>query len=206
MVMCRVFTMKYFLGFLLALIIVFLNFRILIFNPNFYESLSENNPGFNKEQSINIINYFKSSEQLKKEIYTEKEILHLNDVKTLINNIIFFLYFLIILFFLLITKYFKELNKILMISFLFVLFLSTILVILNFSSLFYNFHLIFFKNNLWLLDKEAALIKLFPEIFFKNFFSSILLRSFILSLILAVISLIPKFKHVFTKIKKIFIY
>ncbi len=189
--------MKYILGFLFVLVILLFNFRILIFNPEFYQKISENNPYFDKEKASNLINYFKSKEKLNSEDYTEKEIIHLEDVKSLINRFIFSFYFLIVFLLLLMLKYYKEIPKILIISSSLIIALSLVLIILNFSSSFYNFHLIFFSNDLWLLDPETTLIRLFPEIFFQSFLKEIFLRSFFVSLFLLFTRLIMRFKGVF---------
>jgi len=191
------FTMKYFLGFLLILIIILLNFKLLIFDYNFYEKNSENNPDFNKEIIINLINYLANKENLNNKSYTSEEIFHLEDVKLLINKVLMIFYFLLILFFLLILRYYKELPKIFIIFGSFFIILGLIMLLINFSKLFYNFHLIFFNNDLWLLSPETTLIKLFPEIFFKRFIEAILVRSFFISLILMFIGSIMRFKGIF---------
>ena len=198
--------MKYILAILFFLIILLFNFRLIVFNADFYESISEDNSNFDKERVVNLINYLKNKEQLNTENYTEKEILHLKDVKILINKILMFFYILLMTFIFLLVRYYKEFPNILVLSSLITISVVIILFLLNFSNLFYRFHLISFNNYLWLLDPETTLIKLFPEIFFKSFFAIVLFRSFIVSLFFLFIGLVVQFKHTFGKIKKIFIY
>ena len=188
--------MKYILGILLTLIILLLNFRIVIFDPDFYEKISKDNLNFDKDKTINLINYLKNKEGLNKELYTEKEIIHLKDVKSLINKFVLSFYFLLIFSLLLIFKFYKNIYEIFFISGILTLVIILLFTFLNFNSLFYNFHIVFFKNAFWLIDPETTLIRLFPEMFFKNFLKEILFRSFFFSLFFMFISSINKFKHI----------
>lgn len=198
--------MKYLLVILLSCIILLLNFRILVFNYDFYENISKDNPDFDKEKTNNLIDYLKNKKPLNENLYTEKEITHLKDVKNLISKAILVFYLLLIIFILLLARSYKDILNILLISGILNLIIIIILVLLNFSNLFYNFHLLFFQNKFWLLSPETILIRLFPEIFFENFFKAILKRIFIFSLFFILIGLVNTFKRIFTNIKRIFIY
>jgi len=196
---------KYFLGILLSLIIIFLNLRILIFDYSYYEESLQNNQDFNKTQVLNLIDYLKNKEQLNKEDYTEREIIHLKDVNSIISKSIFLFFIMLLIFILLLFKFYKETPKIMLISGLFTLSIVIILISLNFTSLFYNFHLILFSNDFWLLEPETTLIKLFPEYFFSNFLKDILLRSSLLSFMLIIAGLLWFYKKSGNKEKNLYI-
>ncbi|MBI2671432.1 TIGR01906 family membrane protein [Candidatus Woesearchaeota archaeon] len=158
-----------FLGILFGIILILLSFRIVVYNFDMYkiEILKDNSENFKEDEVKNLINYFNGKEDLK--FFNEKERMHLIDVKNLINKTVLVFYFLLIAF--LITLYFsyKDFFKISAVSFLFILLLFGILYLFSFSNIFYKFHLIFFDNNLWLLNPETdKLIVLFPESFFFN--------------------------------------
>lgn len=83
------------------------------------------------------------------------------------------------------------LKKILLYSGILTIFIILLffLLSLNFDFLFDNFHKLFFAGN-WMFPEESLLIQLFPFNFFKFFFFKILIDSFIISLILILISLL----------------
>lgn len=114
--------------------------------------------------------------------YSEKDILHMIDVKNLFisgENILYIciIVFIISSFLLLITKSFRFsillFNKVFF-SFITTLILLLVYVVIDFNNFWINFHLLLFKNDLWLLDPaESNLIKMFPEEFFFSIVSII---------------------------------
>ena len=197
--------MKYFLSILFSLILIFLNFRILVFDYSFYEKSLQSNPDFNKDIVLNLLNYLKNNEQLNREIYSEREIFHLRDVKSIISKSIYLLYLFLFVFLLLLLKFYKEIPNIILASGLFTLLIVIILASLNFADLFYNFHLILFNNDLWLLEPGSTLIKLFPEYFFSNFLKNVLTRSGFISILLVLSSLIWFYRKSENKEKNLYI-
>ena len=113
---------KIILALFLVVFIFLLNFRIYIFNQNFYEKefdkldIGKNfDYGIHKEY-ISLINFLKNKEELNPDFFNEKEIIHLNDVKNLIKIvfIIFYIIFFTLIYFLLKNK--KILSEIFLLS------------------------------------------------------------------------------------------
>ena len=94
----------------IILLITLLSFSLIVFNLNFYEKKFEkykvyNNLGKEKVDSLTIelIDYLKGKSELKSKIFSEKEKLHLLDVKNLIRKSFLFFYFVLISFILLLS-------------------------------------------------------------------------------------------------------
>jgi integral membrane protein (TIGR01906 family) len=179
----------------LAPVIVLLNFRLLVFNKNFYETEFEKltvysrlEPGLAKAQTVKLLDYFCCNGELNEDFFTQREIIHLKDVKVLINSAVLLLYFysaLIIAASAILV--FKRNQKLLFsalktaslvgIAALVVLFIASLL---NFDFLFTKFHLISFDNDFWLLPADANLIKLFPGRFFQDFANLVAIKSLLM--------------------------
>lgn len=168
-----------------------------IYNINSYEKEFSKNNAYEKYNKTfvddvgkNLINYFKSNEELGN-YYSQREILHLEDVKNLIRKTLTLFYitftFLLLSFIYLATrKYYNELSKILIyggIICILLIFLFVILFFIDFNSSFIKFHEIFFNNDLWILSSESLLVNLFTEEFFFNILKKILITSIVFSLI-----------------------
>ena len=127
--------------------------------------------------------------------FTENEISHMVDVKDLISKILLLFYgsliVLIVLLALLVLlerKYkgrFRGTGIVFVISSSAVIFIFIVLYILsmNFSSLFDNFHLIFFPQGNFMFDSNSLLITLFPFNFFYQYFIRLAVSSIIFSFI-----------------------
>jgi integral membrane protein (TIGR01906 family) len=105
-----------------------------------------------------------------KPAFSEKEITHMQDVSSLIKNLLLFtILFLLISGFLLgwLYRQKKKLIKYLPLISIILSLILLILVLLNFSLSFTLFHKLSFRNDFWLLDPhEDLLINLFPLSFF----------------------------------------
>ena len=174
---------KYLLLILIPIFIILLNFNLLIFNNNFYDS----------EVHDNLLSYFKGG-KLKFD-YSEKELMHLQDVKKLINILEEVLYVLIIL--ILLIMFFSKENMFI-ISGLITIGIILILFLFDFNFLFTKFHEILFINNYWLLESNTLLIKTYPMEFFIRFFKRLILNTIITSLIIIGIGIL---KNVHTQHK-----
>ena len=163
---------KYLLLILIPFFIIFINLYLLIFNNNFYDD----------EVSGNILNYFNNKEDLKFN-YTEIEIIHLEDVKNLIELLNILVYVLGILI-LLILVFSRDFSKVLIISGFITIGIILILFFIDFSFLFTKFHEALFTNNYWLLPEDTLLINTYPIEFFIDFFKRLILNIIITSLIL----------------------
>ena len=118
----------------------------------------------------------------------EKEKLHMIDVRGIFEkiNMLMWIFFplTLVMFFLIYMKKIAQIYKAYILSFIFVLLYVAVLVVLalNFNSFFYNFHKIFFTNNLWLLNpKTDLLILMFPENYFRDSFVRILVYPVVIS-------------------------
>lgn len=172
---------KYALIIFIPLFIILFNLNLLIFNQGIY---NEENPNVNE----NLLNYLDSKEELKFN-YTEKEIMHMEDVKSLTNALRIIVYLLgFIIFLILITT--KDTSKILIISGLVTIGIIIVLSLIDFSSLFTKFHEIFFMNDYWLLDENSLLIKTYPLEFFTDFFKRLTLNIIMTSIAVTGIGII----------------
>ena len=194
---------------LLTPILLLLNFRLLVFNQNFYKmefaklGVYEN---FSSHEVVDfeareLINFYCCDSQLSPTFYSQREILHLVDVKNLIKLVNLYLYVLIwaaltCMVYVIHKKAFKfsahNLNMAALIT------ITSIITLwffskLNFDSIFVNFHQLTFSNNYWLLPKEANLIKLFPPQFFLDFANQVALQTITMAAIILIIS------HLLTK-------
>ena len=124
--------LKYFIGILLIIIIILFSFRLIVYDHDFYYKNSYGS----KEYIDNLIDYFKYDKELNTEYFNSKEILHLDDVKNLIDYFIYLFYFLLLTFILLMFKYYKESFAIFFTSFIFLLIITLIIYFVDFSSLF----------------------------------------------------------------------
>ena len=149
-----------------------------------------------KEINLEIRSYFfNEKELLDIDIYSDKEILHMKDVKSVMNFIfdlgkILSIVFCILAFVL--YSYFKVyIYKLIFYSLS--LFLSIMMFLgtsflLFFQELFIIFHEIAFNNDLWILNQnEDYLLMMYPEDFFRDVAILILITSFILNVIVYIL-------------------
>ena len=191
----RIVSYLIFIFFAPALILI--NFNFLVFNHGFYKSQFEKLNVYetfgSKEvvdnQSKTLIGYLCCGKELDLNFFTERERLHLSDVKKIItlNQVASVLLVGLILagfLILVLKKDEKELAKTVMgasaitIFALIFLWLSSYL---NFEWFFLKFHYLTFDNDLWQLPENSNLIKLFPQQFFVNFANRIAIQTLIIS-------------------------
>ena len=184
----------------LFLLIILSNFYFLVFNEKFYANEAEklDNEQY-MEKYLNIINYLKNNEPLT--YFNEKEVLHMKDVKNIIQKTIYLFYLsaittLLISFYLLCKKQYKKIiSSLKNSSIIAIILLSLLAVILlvSFNNAFIYFHKILFTNNLWLLDpKKDLLINLFPQQFFIDFMKKLIMNSFMVSVIILLSTALTK--------------
>ena len=194
----RVISYLIFIFFTPALIL--LNFNFLVFNHGFYKTQFEklnvyesfNSKEIVDNQSKKLIGYLCCGKELDRDFFTEREILHLSDVKKIItlNQAASVLFVSLVLagFIILILKTNeKEFVKTILVSstitILSIVFLrfSTFINFVNVDQAFLQFHYLAFDNDLWQLPESANLIKLFPQQFFVNFANRIAIQTLIIS-------------------------
>lgn len=109
-----------------------------------------------------------------KNFFNEREIEHMKDVKNIFRYLIYLTIIIGVLIFVLIKK--QDLPNIFHFSFIPIIIFLILYIFIPFDKLFIDFHLILFKNDLWLLNPETdRLIVLLPEEFFIRAFQKILI-------------------------------
>jgi len=164
----------------------------------------------NKTQAQNvtekIIDYFRYEQNLETEFLTENELLHLKDVKNLINKLLIFYYLsiiLMVLFFILYYKttddFFKSLTRVLIFGSLAIILIFLLLYFIDFSFLFDKFNIMFFESN-YLFPAKSNIIRLFPQEFFSGIFFLILKISMIKTFILLMTGILINSLNYFSRI------
>jgi len=184
----------------LFIAILFTNALLIVNLDSFYEfEFQKNNTsyktGITKSDLEKIVDHTqdffneKSNEKIymntyingvEKQLFNEKEIIHMVDVKVLLNNIKLISVLMWSVIIICILIYFKLNNKnktkllksaaksYLKFSFSITAFIL-IAILIGFRWIFYLFHIISFDNDLWILDpRKDYLIKIFEEIFFMD--------------------------------------
>ena len=191
------------------LAIIFYNCFNLNFYKNFYqkENLAPK-IGTTYEELIknttNLLDYLNHKTILNLDWYTDKDILHMQDVRTLYSlsykTMIFFIVVFTISTILLIILckkrtifYIKNtFNKVLL-AFIIVIGILSCIISYNFTSFWIKFHQLLFSNDLWLLSPdESNLIQMVPEEFFISLITTIILHIFILFISLFILNTIVK--------------
>lgn len=197
--------------------IIFYNCFNLDFYKNFY--LRENlAPSINTtddeliNNTTNLLEYLTNKAELNTTWFSEKDILHMKDVRTLYNvsfNLMIFFIIIFILSTILIALVYKNytifyitktFNKTLLAFIILIIILAGI-ISYNFTSFWIKFHQLLFSNDLWLLSPdESNLIKMVPEKFFISLITTIILHILILFVSLFVLNNIfkKKFKIIST--------
>ena len=191
------------------LAIIFYNCFNLNFYKNFYqkENLAPK-IGTTYEELIknttNLLDYLNHKAILNLDWYTDKDILHMQDVRTLYSlsykTMIFFIVVFTISTILLIILCKKRtifyitntFNKVLL-TFIIVIGILSCIISYNFTSFWIKFHQLLFSNELWLLSPdESNLIQMVPEEFFISLITTIILHIFILFISLFILNTIVK--------------
>lgn len=192
-------------GILLTITILLTSMEIIAFNMNNYRNSFEKNnisevTGMDQKNLDYVISdlliYLKVKDKIldtravvngeEIEVYGEREKLHMEDVKELfidgeiIRNISFFTLLLLTITLIIKDKFWKRnIPKTLLYTGILINILLAILLLLfyiDFNKYFTIFHLIFFNNDLWILDPNTdILIQLVPEQFFYDTVSRIII-------------------------------
>src|SRR3990167_1362476 len=176
---------------------ILINFNFLVFNHGFYKSQFEKLNVYetfgSKEvvnnQSKTLIGYLCCGKELDLNFFTEREGLHLSDVKKIITlnqvaSVLLVGLILAGLLILILKKNEREFAKTVMgasaITVVAVIFLW-LSALFNFDWFFLKFHFLAFDNDLWQLPESANLIKLFSQQFFVNFANRIAIQTLAIS-------------------------
>ena len=179
------------------------------FNLNFYKNFYQKENLAPKigttyddliQNTTNLLDYLNHKTMLNFDWYSDKDILHMQDVRTLYNvsykTMVFFFVLFIISTILLVFLCKKEtlfyisrtFNKVLL-SFIIVIGVLSCIISYNFTSFWIKFHQLLFSNDLWLLSPdESNLIQMVPEEFFISLITTIITHIFILFITLFVLN------------------
>lgn len=144
----------------------------------------------------NVAAYLDGDSELDQSIFTEREILHMSDVRLLLD-ILRYLVMLMLTIFIVLTVFEAISVKWLGLVWtamvgagvaLVLALLKLIVLAFAFNTMFILFHKIFFLNNLWILDSSSALIKLFSSQFFSTIGLNSLLTTIIISILIIIAS------------------
>tara|TARA_Y100000310_G_scaffold342814_1_gene447586 strand:- start:871 stop:1452 length:582 start_codon:yes stop_codon:yes gene_type:complete len=176
------------LYFLIPLTILLFSLFAVVYSEDYYlDHASE--VEYYEEEVGNLLGYFKGG-GLDTTRYSEKEIVHLKDVRKLIYVGLSLLLVLLLVNVWSFSKVSVKLRKRVLVKsgvYACASFASLALALwLAFDLFFRLFHEIFFFNDYWMLPADSTLIQMFPQSFFYSAVSSIILYSIVLSLLFIV--------------------
>ena len=187
--------------------LILVSFNLLLFSKSFYRSefrklkVYDNfeNPQIVNYESERLVNYLCCQQNLEGDFFSQRDKLHMADVKNLVKMTTVYFFMVTILIatftFLLIEK--KQLKSLLfgfrwgsMFTFIAISFLSTGITFefIDFNKAFVGGHYVLFSNDLWQLPPESNLIKLFPAQFFADFANRLGSMILITSLLIFIIT------------------
>lgn len=193
---------------LIPVVIILTNFSLMATNYNYYLKIyKEQNIYSNfsdkknlNSATINLIDYFRGNNVLEQNYYSNQAVLHLKDVKYLLNIVHFTTLGSILLLLSAIAlavnkKEIEKLIKAVIIGVASAIILTIIIVaalIVNFQNMFIYFHLALFRNSHWLFDESDNLINMFPQRFFVSFAYHLVTNIIVTALVLLLATLILK--------------
>ena len=159
---------------LLAVLFLMANYLTLLYSGNYSEKTAE------------VMSYVLGKEPLPDE-FSADEKSHLEDVKELISSSIRLFYAIIAILLCILVllaesgSFSKNLKHSILFAAIFVISIAaaSLFISQNFTFFFSQFHSLFFTEGSWLFPANSALITIFPESFFLNFFSKIIISSFL---------------------------
>lgn len=195
---------------LIPIVILLTSYNSVVYDFDFYKSEFEKlniyeNEKLNiadvQESTYKIITYLDNGKPLVINFLNAKEVKHMEDVRYLHNILCYTWYVSIILLAisflsLLYSKKYKDIYHALVLgglSTIIFLLLILILASISFTSVFRTFHEVVFTNDLWQLDPQSdKLIQMFPEQFFYDALTRIMIFSVVASLVLILIGYLGK--------------
>ena len=158
------------LYFVLMITVFYSPFIDAFFQSNDTQELFDEDVVFYKDNLLSFL--LGNDELINNGFYSQREYIHMQDVKFLFD-VANYLFFFSIIVFLFTYKSFSLLFYSRNILLIIVFFIIT--VVFFFKQLFTLFHKIFFRNDYWLLPPDSSLIMMFPESFFVQIVFIILL-------------------------------
>ena len=163
--------MKFILIFLIPLILITATLQFF-----FYQEIQKN---------TEINDFFTQDKQLTS--YSQQEIIHLQEVKTLfINSLTAIIIFLLLLIFLTLKLSKQDLMKYSFHGFILTIAVILSLFLFKFDTVFIKFHEMFFSGSNWLLSSDSLLIQQYPQEYFQSMFKKIISIIILTSIIFAI--------------------
>ena len=200
--------LRYFLTIIIPPLIILSNFIFLALNSSFYREIQKEAGVYENfesqsivdDQTNSLIGYFRGKNELEHNFFSSQAILHLKDVKSLLNSaagllILFSTTTFSLLVFLALKKEYSHILSALFISSVLTIFYLSLLslgVFNYFDSFFKGFHKALFTNDLYLFEEGDSLIKLFPQQFFILFSKALFINTLITSTVLLLLSAVAK--------------
>lgn len=182
------------LSLFVAFLLIILPFGYFALSSNYHKNILLKLNTLNDEQKeaafFNVESYLKGDSELDPAYFSEREILHMADVKLLFDMLKYLLILAVAVFAIMMTFEILSADKssiawTLMIGsglgLVFAL-IKMLFLWLAFGPVFFLFHKLFFSNDLWLLDPTSMLIQIFPEPFFSSLIISSITTTILLSL------------------------
>lgn len=149
---------------------------------------------------LNYLKYEKEDKLFESDILSEREKEHLLDVKDLVQKAhnLFLILIIVDVFILILLPILQRrmiavhLAQIISYGGMYTLLLSTLLLFIiyySFEAFFYYFHVVLFKNDLWMLEPTDTLINLYPLKFFYDFGFKIFLIAILTSIAMVFVGL-----------------
>ena len=141
--------------------------------------------------TLQLLDYFRGNAPVPA-LFNAQEQAHLVDVKTVVNALQYGSYVLLVVF--LALLWFADPRKAIVYGFCLLLFLTILLAVLPFDSVFDAVHRALFAEGTWIFPSDSTLIQLYPFSFFQNFFKEIVLKALVFAAAFACIPLVQHHK------------
>ncbi len=173
---------------LIPILAYLMSFGVLVYDSDYYTKLTNEYSEIDAaSMNKDMVDYFKTGNvpaSFKK--FSEKEVVHLEDVRKVINYLIDFLMITVVLFIILLN--FTENKREIFFYGGIITLVLPLLFFLPFDTLFTQMHNVFFTKGSWIFDSSALLVNLYPAGFFYSFAKGIVLRGFCLGLVITFLS------------------
>ena len=185
---------------LVPILIIIANFVIVLYDSPWYHEQFRQMGVYERNQDANALlenlqHFFSGDGELSSNLTAEEQS-HMRDVRSVIRFAYVLLYITAIASILLLFYISKRGAKKVLLTVVYgalatlVALVVLILLTLNFSASFVQFHTLFFQQGTWQFSEDSLLIRTFPEQFFFAFFRTVIVNSAITALFLLVLMLL----------------
>ncbi|MBD3304099.1 DUF1461 domain-containing protein [Candidatus Woesearchaeota archaeon] len=173
---------------LIPILAYLMSFGILVYDSDYYTTLTQKYSKIDAaDMNKDMVEYFKTGVTASSFLgFSEKEQVHLQDVKCVIHYLLGFLMIFLVLF-LFLLRFAEDKKKIFFYGGIITI-IMPVLFFLPFETLFTQMHNMFFAPGSWIFAADALLVNLYPAEFFYAFAKGIVLRGFCLGLVITLLS------------------